>query len=246
MEFGNHIDGTTSGKSPSGSRVGVVADARHCGVSSMRAQAKNQIAQFLPDPRRRIPGGAIRNVGNICLRIRLRSHAHDVCSSLAEVSPCGNPPFPCVSKCGCSWQRPSHWPTANWIRFHVRFVKGSNGPSCIRLISCLCRSRQAQSEAKGGVSPCKTCVWRSYAPLFPDKTMSWQLGEGKKRWELLFHQPRGRIRIVSLVCLEMMSLALQHILSGWLLRPLSVSVNISVVGAVCFQSREAIFFAACV
>ena len=103
MELGNHIDETTSGKSPSGSRVGVVADARHCGVSSMRAQAKNQIAQFLPNPGRRILGGAIRNVGNICLRIRFRSHAHDVCSSLAEVSPCGNPPFPCVSKCGCSW-----------------------------------------------------------------------------------------------------------------------------------------------
>ena len=31
--------------------------------------------------------------------------------------------------------------------------------------------------------------------------MSWQLGEGKKRWEW-FHPPRGRIRIVSLVCLE--------------------------------------------
>ena len=103
MELGNHIDETTSGKSPCGSRVGVVADARHCGVSSMRAQAKNQIAQFHPNPGRRIPGGAIRNVGNICLRIRFRSHAHDVCSSLAEVSPCGNPPFPCVSKCGCSW-----------------------------------------------------------------------------------------------------------------------------------------------
>ena len=79
------------------------ADARHCGVSSMRAQAKNQIAQFLPNPGRRILGGAIRNVGNICLRIRFRSHAHDVCSSLAEVSPCGYPPFPCVSKCRCSW-----------------------------------------------------------------------------------------------------------------------------------------------
>ena len=23
--------------------------------------------------------------------------------------------------------------------------------------------------------------------------MSWQLGEGKKRWELLFHQPCGRV-----------------------------------------------------
>ena len=79
------------------------ADARHCGVSSIRAQAKNQIAQFHPNPGRRIPGGAIRNVGNICLRIRFRSDAHDVCSSVAEVSPCGNPPFPCVSKCGCSW-----------------------------------------------------------------------------------------------------------------------------------------------
>ena len=79
------------------------ADARHCGVSSMRAQAKNQIAQFLPNPGRRILGGAIRNVGNICLRIWFRSHAHDVGSSLAEVSLCGNPPFPCVSKCGCSW-----------------------------------------------------------------------------------------------------------------------------------------------
>ena len=69
MELGNHIDETTSGKSPSESRVGVVADARHCGVSSMRAQAKIQIAQFLPNPGRRILGGAIRNVGNICLRI---------------------------------------------------------------------------------------------------------------------------------------------------------------------------------
>ena len=85
MELGNHIDETTSGKSLCGSRVGVVADARHCGVSSMRAQAKNQIAQFLPNPGRRILGGAFRNVGNICLRIRFRSDAHDVCSSLAEV-----------------------------------------------------------------------------------------------------------------------------------------------------------------
>ena len=80
-----------------------------------------------------------------------------------------------------------------------------------------------------------------HATLFPDKTMPWQFGEGKKRWELLFHQPCGRVRIVSLVCLEMMSSALQHILSGWLLRPLFVSVNISVLGVVCFQSREAIF-----
>ena len=132
------------------------ADARHCGVSSMRAQAKNQIAQFLPNPGRRILGGAIRNVGNICLRIRFRSHAHDVCSSLAEVSPCGNPPFPCVSKCGCSWQRPSHWPTANRIRFHVRFVKGSNGPSCIRLISCLCRCSLVRLSWIVGVGLCKT------------------------------------------------------------------------------------------
>ena len=110
MELGNHIDETTSGKSPSGllsesytRAVEDRADARHCGVSSMRAQAKNQIAQFLPNPGRRIQGGAIRNVGNICLRIRFRSHAHDVCSSKAGVSPCGNPPFPCASKCGCSW-----------------------------------------------------------------------------------------------------------------------------------------------
>ena len=46
------------------------ADARRCGVSFMRAQAKNQIAQFHPNPGRRILGGAIRNVGDICLRIR--------------------------------------------------------------------------------------------------------------------------------------------------------------------------------
>ena len=102
------------------------------------------------------------------------------------------------------------------------------------------RAREAQSEAKGAVLPCKTCVRRSHATLFPDKTMSWQLGEGKKRWELLFHQPCGRVRIVSLVCLVMMSLT-PHILSGWLLRPLFVSVNISRLGVVCFQSRDAIF-----
>ena len=102
------------------------------------------------------------------------------------------------------------------------------------------RAREAQSEAKGAVSPCKTCVRRSHATLFPDKTMSW-LGEGKKRWELLFHQPCGRVRIVSLVCLVMMSLTL-YILSGWLSRPLFVSANISVLGVVCFQSREAFFF----
>ena len=35
------------------------ADARHCGVSSMRAQAKNQIAQFLPNPGRRILGARV-------------------------------------------------------------------------------------------------------------------------------------------------------------------------------------------
>ena len=101
-------------------------------------------------------------------------------------------------------------------------------------------AREEHAEAKGAVSPCKTCVRRSHATLFPDKTMSWQLGEGKKRWELLFHQPCGRVRIVSLVCWEMMSLT-PHILSGWLLRPLLVSVNISVLGVVCFQFREAIF-----
>ena len=51
--------------------------------------------------------------------------------------------------------------------------------------------------------------------------------------------PRGRVRIVSLVCLVMVSLT-PHILSGWLLRPLLVSVNIPVLGVVCFQSREAL------
>ena len=60
-----------------------------------------------------------------------------------------------------------------------------------------------------------------------------------KRWEW-FHQPLGRIRIVSLVCLVTVSLTL-HILFGWLLRPLFVSANISVLGVVCFQSMEAIF-----
>ena len=105
------------------------------------------------------------------------------------------------------------------------------------------RAREAQSEAKGAVLPCKTCVRRSHATLFPDKTMSSQFGEGKKRWEW-FHQPCGRVRIVSLVCLEMMSFTL-HILSGWLLRPLSVSVNISVLGVVCFQSMEAIVHRMC-
>ena len=39
----------------------------------------------------------------------------------------------------------------------------------------------------GAVSPCKTCVRRSHAALFPNKNMSWQLGEGTKRWEW-FHQ----------------------------------------------------------
>ena len=56
-------------------------------------------------------------------------------------------------------------------------------------------AREAYAEAKGAV----TCVRRSHAILFPDKNMSWQFGEGKKRWEW-FHQPRGRIRIVSPVC----------------------------------------------
>ena len=62
------------------------------------------------------------------------------------------------------------------------------------------------------------------------------------RWEW-YHQPCGRVRIVSLVCLVMMSLTL-HILSGWLLRPF-VSANISVLGVVCFQSREANFRSMC-
>ena len=79
--------------------------------------------------------------------------------------------------------------------------------------------------------------------MFPNKNMSWQFGEGMKRWEW-FHQPCGRVRIVSLDCLVMMSLTL-HILSGWLLRPLSVSANISVVGVVCFQSSEAIVHRMC-
>ena len=51
----------------------------------------------------------------------------------------------------------------------------------------------------------------------------------------------GRVRVVSLVCLVMMSLT-RHIL---LLRPLLVSVNISVLGVVCFQSREAIVHRMC-
>ena len=104
-------------------------------------------------------------------------------------------------------------------------------------------AREAHSVTTGAVSPCKTCVRRSHAASFPNKNMSWQFGEGMKRWEW-FHQPRGRIRIVSLVCLVMVSLTL-HILSGWLLRPLFVSANISVLGVVCFQSREAIFRSVC-
>ena len=40
------------------------------------------------------------------------------------------------------------------------------------------------------MTPCKTCVRRTHATLFPDKTMSPQFGEGKKRWEW-FHQPCG-------------------------------------------------------
>ena len=106
-----------------------------------------------------------------------------------------------------------------------------------------CCAREAHSEAKGPMSPCKTCVRRSHAALFPDKNMSWQFGEGKKRCEW-FHQLCGRVRVVSLVCLVMMSLT-RHILSGWLLRPLLVSVNISVLGVVCFQSREAIVHRMC-
>ena len=116
--------------------------------------------------------------------------------------------------------------------------------SFVALFGISFRAREAQSEAKGAMSPCKTCVRRSHATLFQDKTMSWQFGEGTKRWELLFHQPCGRVRIVSLVCLEMMSFTLR-ILSGWLLRPLSVSVNISVLGVVCFQSMEAVVHRMC-
>ena len=103
-----------------------------------------------------------------------------------------------------------------------------------------CCAREAHSEAKGPMSPCRTCVRRRHAALFPDKNMSWQFGEGKKRWEW-FHQPCGRVRIVSLLCLVVMSLTL-HIL---LLRPLLVSVNISVLCVVCFQSREAIAHRMC-
>ena len=110
--------------------------------------------------------------------------------------------------------------------------------SSVAFFLMTCCAREAHSEAKGPMSPCKTCVRRSHATLFPDKNMSWQFGEGKKRWEW-FQQPCGRVRIVSLLCLVMMSLTL-HILSGWLLRPLFLSVNISVLGVVCFQSRKAI------
>ena len=73
----------------------------------------------------------------------------------------------------------------------------------------------------------------------PKQEQSWQFGEVMKRWEW-FHQPRGRIRIVSLVCLVMVSLTL-HILSGWLLRPLFVSANISVLGVVCFSVQGSYF-----
>ena len=102
------------------------------------------------------------------------------------------------------------------------------------------RAREAQSEAKGrSVTMQDMCAENATPALYLDKTMSWLFGEGKKRWEW-FHQTRGRLRIVSLVCLVMMPLT-SCIMSDWLLRPLLVSVNISVLGVVCFQSREAIF-----
>ena len=90
---------------------------------------------------------------------------------------------------------------------HNRIIRGGAvmpftcyfGPACSQTASMSFvtwlmsfRAREAQSEAKGPVLPCKICVRRSHATLFPDKTMSWQLGEGKKRWEW-FHQPCVRV-----------------------------------------------------
>ena len=110
MELGNHIDETTSGKSPSGSRVGVVykGGGRSCRCATLRGQFHEGAGQEsdctissksrAENSRRRDP-----KRWQHLFAYRFRSHAHDVCSSLAEVSPCGNPPFPCVSKCGCSW-----------------------------------------------------------------------------------------------------------------------------------------------
>ena len=87
------------------------------------------------------------------------------------------------------------------------------------------------------------CVEKPRHPVQDHVMAAWR---GQEAVGVVFHQPRGCIRIVNLVCLEMMSFAFLHTLSGWLLRPLFVSVNISAVGAVCFRSREAVFFAACV
>ena len=57
MELGNHIDETTSGKSPSGSRVGVVykGGGRSCRSATLRsqffeAQAKDYMGQPLSRP----------------------------------------------------------------------------------------------------------------------------------------------------------------------------------------------------
>ena len=43
------------------------------------------------------------------------------------------------------------------------------------------------------MSPFRTCVRRNHAALFPYKNMSWQFGEGKKRWEW-FHSATVRAR----------------------------------------------------
>ena len=45
-----------------------------------------------------------------------------------------------------------------------------------RLFLMTCCAREARSEAKGPMSPCKTCVRESHATLFTDKNMSWQFG----------------------------------------------------------------------
>ena len=75
--------------------------------------------------------------------------------------------------------------------------------------------------------------------------MSWQLGEGKKRWDLLFHPPRGRIRIVSLVCFGDDVVDTTHLV--WLVVAPIVGFC-EHLGGRCgvFSVQGSYFFAACV
>ena len=103
------------------------------------------------------------------------------------------------SPCCIDWPQPHHsWRCidALYVLFCACMQTDSFHVFRRLVFGCHFAHERRNLRQKGAVSPCETYVRRSHATLFPDKTMSWQLGEGKKRWEW-FHHPCGRVRIVS-------------------------------------------------